>query len=147
LLVAGVYAVAAIMQLIGGGLADRYPLKYVYAGAIFIEIPLLVIAAESGGVVLLVVAMLMVSANAAALPAENMLLARYTPEHRHGLAFGAKFVLAFGAGPLAVLLVSFVQGSTGEFYWLFIALSGFAVIAFVAATLLPRSGAAVMHRI
>ena len=147
LLVAGVYAVAALMQLIGGGLADRYPLKYVYAGAIFIEIPLLVIAAESGGVVLLVVAMLMVSANAAALPAENMLLARYTPEHRHGLAFGAKFVLAFGAGPLAVLLVSFVQGSTGEFYWLFIALSGFAVIAFVAATLLPRSGAAVMPRI
>ena len=37
-----------------------------------------------------------------ALPAENMLLARYTPESRHGLVFGIKFVLAFGAAPLAV---------------------------------------------
>ena len=147
LLVACVYTVAAFMQLIGGELADRYPLKYVYVGAILIEIPLLAVAASSSGLVLLVVAMLMVSANAGALPAENMLLAQYTPANRHGLAFGAKFVLAFGAGPLAVQLVSFVQGSTGEFYWLFITLSGFAAIALVAAALLPRPGAAVTQTV
>lgn len=147
LLVACVYTVAAFMQLIGGELADRYPLKYVYVGAILIEIPLLAVAASSSGLVLLVVAMLMVSANAGALPAENMLLAQYTPANRHGLAFGAKFVLAFGAGPLAVQLVSFVQSSTGDFYWLFITLSGFAAIALVAAALLPRPGAAVTQTV
>lgn len=138
ILVASVYTVAAFIQLVGGELADRYPLKYVYVGAILIEIPLLALAAGLGGVTLLIVAILMVSANAGALPAENMLLAKYTPAHHHGLAFGIKFVLAFGAAPLAVQLVSYVQGNTGEFYWLFIALSVFASVAFLAAAMLPR---------
>lgn len=137
LLVAAVYTVAGFTQLLGGELADRYPLKYVYVGAILLEIPLLALAATLGGVPLLIVAILMVSANAGALPAENMLLAQYAPPHRHGLAFGAKFVLAFGAGPLAVQLVSTVQGRTGEFYWLFITLAGFACVACIAAMLLP----------
>lgn len=139
ILVAIVYTVAAFMQLVGGELADRYPLKYVYVGAILVEIPLLVVAAGLSGISLLVVAILMVSANASALPAENMLLAKYTPAHHHGLAFGVKFVLAFGAAPLAVLLVSYVHGNTGEFYWLFIILSVFASFAFLAATMLPRT--------
>ena len=139
-MVACVYTVAAFMQLIGGQLADRYPLKTVYAGAILTQLPLLVLAAGSNGLTLVIIAILMVSANAAALPAENMLLARYTPANHHGLAFGAKFVLAFGAAPLAVQLVAFVQGATGEFYWLFLALSGFSLVALLAALLLPRSG-------
>lgn len=136
-LVAVVYTAAGFTQLVGGELADRYPLKYVYVGAILIEIPLLVLVAVSSGAVLLLIAILMVSANAGALPAENMLLARYTPSNRHGLAFGAKFVLAFGAGPLAVQLVSHIQGHTGEFFWLFMILAGFACIAFIAASCLP----------
>lgn len=138
-LVAVVYTFAGFTQLVGGGLADRYPLKYVYAGAILIEIPLLALAAVSSGGILLLVAIVMVSANAGALPAENMLLAKYTPSNRHGLAFGAKFVLAFGAGPLAVQLVSYVQGHTGEFFWLFMLLSALACVAFIAAAFLPRS--------
>ena len=77
-----------------------------------------------------------------ALPAENILLARYTPARRHGLAFGAKFVLAFGAAPLAVQLVSYVQGRTGDFFWLFVALSGCALVALMAAMRLPRPAAA-----
>ncbi|MDH3281836.1 MAG: MFS transporter, partial [Gammaproteobacteria bacterium] len=78
LLVAGVYTAAAFMQVLGGYLADRWPLKFVYAAAILFQVPLLWLAASLGGVPLLVVAALMVMANAGALPAENMLLARYT---------------------------------------------------------------------
>lgn len=98
---------------------------------------MLALASGSGGMTLVIVALLMVSANASALPAENMLLARYPPANRHGLVFGAKFVLSFGAAPLAVQLVAFVQGATGEFYWLFITLSGFSLVALTAALLLP----------
>ena len=138
LMVGAVYTAAAFVQFVGGELADRYPLKYVYVGAILIEIPLLLVAASLGGWTLLLVVMLMVSANAGALPAENMLLARYTPPGRHGLAFGAKFVLAFGAAPLAVQLVSYIQGNTGGFYWLFISMAGLAGVALLAAIMLPR---------
>jgi FSR family fosmidomycin resistance protein-like MFS transporter len=129
LLVALVYGAAGVMQLVGGHMADRFPAKYVYVTAITLQVPLLYIAAGAGGFALVVVATLMVVANVGALPAENMLLA--------GLVFGLKFVLAFGAGPLAVQLVSLVQGRTGEFYWLFVALALFAACALAAALLLP----------
>jgi MFS family permease len=137
LLVALVYGAAGVMQVIGGHMADRFPAKYVYIAAICLQVPLLFLAAGAGGFALVVVATLMVVANVGALPAENMLLARYAPPHRHGLVFGLKFVLAFGAGPLAVQLVSLIQGRTGEFYWLFVALSLFAASALAAALLLP----------
>jgi len=137
-LVATVYGVAAFMQVIGGHLADRYPLKPVYAGAILLQVPLLWLAATLGGAALMLVAVLMVIANAGALPAENMLLARYTPRRRHGLVFGLKFVLAFGAGPIAVQFVAWITAHTGSFYWVFAGLAGLAALSAGAAVLLPR---------
>ncbi len=142
MLVAAVYTAAGLMQLLGGHLADRHPLKYVYLGALLLQAPLLWLAASSGGIQLVVVAMFMVMANVGALPAENMLLAAYTPLKRHGLVFGLKFVLAFGVAPLAIQLVAFVAKATGEFYWLFVSLSLCAFAALSAAIWLPRPGTA-----
>lgn len=74
---------------------------------------------------------------AAPRPAENMLLARFTPQRHHSLAYGVKFVLAFGTGPVSILLVSGVQEQTGEFTWLYMALAAAALLAALAALLLP----------
>ncbi len=145
LLVAGVYTGAGFMQIIGGYLADRFPLKPVYLGAMLVQIPMLFLAASLTGVPLVLIATVMVMANVGALPAENLLLLRYTPQHRHGMVFGLKFALAFGAAPLSVLLVSVLSESTGGFYWVFAVLAMFALLGFTAAALLPgeRRGAAV----
>lgn len=140
ILVAVVYAVAGAMQIIGGVLADRFPLKPVYLGAMLVQVPTLWLAASLGGLPLMVVATVMVMAGAGALPAENMLLARYTPEHRHGLVFGIKFVLAFGAAPVAVQLVAFISERTGGFYWVFASLAAMVVGAMAVAAMLPGSG-------
>jgi FSR family fosmidomycin resistance protein-like MFS transporter len=142
LLVAAVYTTAAFMQVVGGHLADRFPLKPVYLGALLIQVPTLWLAASLGGVPLLIVATIMVMAGVGALPAENMLLARYTPESRHGLVFGIKFVLAFGAAPLAVQLVATITGRTGDFYWVYVLLAAFALAALCTALLLPGARAA-----
>ena len=141
LMVAAVYTAAAFMQIVGGHLADRYPLKPVYVGALLIQVPTLWLAASLGGWPLLLVAIIMVMAGVGALPAENMLLARYTPESRHGLVFGIKFVLSFGAAPLAVQLVALITGRTGDFYWLYALLAAFAAVAVCAALVLPREHA------
>ena len=138
LLVAIVYGAAGLMQILGGHLADRFPLKWVYAGAILLQAPVLWLASRLGGVSLVLVAILMVMANAGALPAENMLLARYTPAKRHGLVFGLKFVLSFGAAPVAVKLVAFISRETGEVHGLFALLALFALTAFLFAMFLPR---------
>ncbi|TDJ14005.1 MAG: MFS transporter [Gammaproteobacteria bacterium] len=138
LLVAAVYTAAAFMQIAGGHLADRFPLKPVYIGALLIQVPTLWLAARLGGLPLLMVATVMVMAGVSALPAENMLLARYTPESRHGLVFGIKFVLAFGAAPVAVQLVAAITGRTGDFYWVYVVLAACALVAVCVALMLPR---------
>jgi len=144
LLVALVYGVAGVMQLIGGFLADRYSLRAIYMIAFAIQIPLLFFAAGMAGLPLLAVSTMMVVFSIGALPAENMLLANYAPEKHHGLAFGMKFVLAFGAAPLALLLVSAIHRASGGFELLLMVLAGFALLCFAATLLLPgtRGGAA-----
>ncbi len=146
LLVAVVYTAAGVMQLVGGHLADRLPLRVVYVGAILIQAPLLWLAADLSGVALVGVAILMVVANVGALPAENMLLARYAPENRHGLAFGLKFVLSFGAAPVAVQGVAWITAQTANFYWVFVSLAMCAVIALAAALWLPAGPQAKLGR-
>ncbi len=139
MLVAFVYTVAGLMQLVGGYLADRFPLKLVYLSALGCQIPFLWLAAGFSGIPLVAVATLMVMSATSALPAENMLLAKYTPAKHHGLAFGIKFVLYFAAAPLAVQFVARVNELSGGFYWVFVTLAAGAACITLLSCLLPRS--------
>jgi MFS family permease len=132
-----VYAVGSVTQLVGGFMADRYPLKPLYVGCFLFQVPVLAGIAVFGGLPLVTLVAATVFLTTAPLPAENMLLARFTPQRHHSLAYGVKFVLAFGSGPVAILLVSKVQEQTGEFTWLFMALAAAAALATLAALLLP----------
>ena len=77
--------------------------------------------------------------SSAAAPVENILIARYTPSRYHGLGFGAKFVVALGASPVAIMLSAWVREATGSLDALFMGLSGVAVVITLVALLLPRS--------
>ena len=134
LMITLVYVAGGVMQIAGGYLADKWPLKPIYAGSLLLQICVLGLVASVAGAPLLVIAAFTVLLSTAALPAENMLLARYTPSKRHGLAYGAKFVLAFSTAPLAIWMASAVKEATGELtslYWilgLFAAAGGFAAL-------------------
>ena len=132
-----VYALGGLMQILGGLLADRYPLKPVYLASLLFQIPALALVASLSGVPLIGMALIAVMLSTGALPAENMLLARFTPERHRSLAFGVKFVLAFGSAPLAIWMVAQINEMTGEFYWLFWALALMAALSTLAAILLP----------
>ncbi|MHA7065183.1 MFS transporter [Azospirillum argentinense] len=136
--VTAVYLFAALPQLIGGHLADKYPLKRIYTLCLLVQVPMMAAVAVLADLPLVGAAALVVVASQVQIPAENLLLARYTPEKHRGLAYGAKFILSFGAGPLAVQLVALVYERTGEFVMLYITLSVLALVAFAAALLLPR---------
>ncbi|MBC8267543.1 MAG: MFS transporter [Rhodospirillaceae bacterium] len=139
-LVAMVYFAAGAMQITAGRMADKYPLKYVYIMAFILQVPFLALAGSLGGASLLVVAMIMVSVNSGALPAENSLVARYAPSKWRGLAFGLKFILTFGVSGLGVLLEGKLYDYTGDFYWLFVVLACVATVAAMAGLLLPNEG-------
>jgi MFS family permease len=133
-----VYLVAGLTQVVAGHLADRYSPKLIYVLSYVAQGPLLVALAWGAGLPLVMVAMLAVALNMAGIPAENLLLARYTPAKWRGTAFGLKFVLSFGVSGLGVPLVSLMRGLTGGFEALFFLLAGSAVVVAAAATLLPR---------
>ena len=136
--IALVYGFAGLTQVASGYLADRFDLKMVYIGTFLVQIPVLWIAASAGGVSLIAASTVLVVANTGSLPAENMLLAAATPERRHGVAFGLKFALAFGAAPLAIRLVAYVNETTGSFSLLFTILTTVGIGVVVAAALLPK---------
>ncbi len=139
--VALVYTAGGITQIAGGLLADRMNLKKLYVAAFFFQIPVMIGLAYIGGLALLPIAAFTVLLSTGALPAENMLLARYTPAKHQGLAYGLKFVLAFGTAPLAIAAAAWVERSTSQFEWLFVGLIGLAAIATFAALLLPNGEA------
>ena len=136
-LVTVVYLVGALPQLWGGRLADHVPTKYLYATCLLLQAPMALLASYLGGASVLGLAVIIVSCQNLQIPIENLLLARFTPGRHRGLAYGAKFILTFGVGPLAVQLVAFCYRSRGDFHILFLTLAALAATAFVAALLLP----------
>ncbi|MBP5856793.1 MFS transporter [Marivibrio halodurans] len=140
--VGAVYTAGALMQLVGGRLADRYSLKLVYFLGWLLMAPLLLAMALFGEGALFLAAIGLVVVNTSALPAENMMLARFAPAKHQGLAFGIKFVLAFGAGPIGVLLIKYGREMTGDFSALLTGLAGLAAVAVLVVLLLPRDARA-----
>lgn len=136
-MVALVYMTGGMFQIIAGRMCDRYPLKRVYLLAFISQIPFLVLASQFGGGVLLFAALIMVSANQAALPVENTLVARYAPKDRRALAFGLKFIIAFGFSGLGVWMEGAIYDATGGLHWLFVILAALATVGFTVSWLLP----------
>lgn len=132
-----VYGFSAAMQMTAGHLADRFSLKWVYLLCWVVQAPLLAVMTTAMGAPLLLTAMVLVTSNTGSLPAENMLLARYTPERWRATAFGVKFVLNFGMAALAVPAVGLIRETTGNFVLLFALLAIFAAVVALAAIRLP----------
>ena len=131
-----VYAVGGVMQIITGNMADKYPLKWVYALFILLQAPFLLMAAGANGVMLFVAAVLLVTFNIGALPAENSLLAKYTPGKWQATAYGMKFIIAFTFSGLGIFLTAKVKEATGSFDLIYMAMAGaMLVMAVVTATL------------
>jgi MFS family permease len=133
-----VYGVAGLFQIVTGHLADRYPLKVVYVSMYIVQAPFLALAAAATGLPLLMVMLMMVSFNIGALPAENSLLAKYTPPSWRSTAYGMKFVLAFGISGLAVPLVAWIRATTGDFAVLYLLLAVLATLVILVGSRLPR---------
>jgi MFS family permease len=131
------YIGSSVTQVVGGELADRFPLKPIYVFAQLSQIPAIYLAYRMQSPALVGALILMVSLNTFGQPAENSLLARYVPSDWQGRAFGVKFVLALGVGALGVSLVPFVHGLFGNLDPLFLVLMGFAGLGSLAALSLP----------
>jgi MFS family permease len=132
-----VFLVAATAQLVGGWLADRFALKAVYVFAWAVQVPLFCIAAQARDVPLLAAMIAVNYLGVLSVPAENALLARYSPAHWRATAFGAKFLLALGVSTIGVKLVAMIYDGTGSFAPLWLTLAGCAAFVAAAGLFLP----------
>lgn len=137
-LVAFVFTLAGLAQLVGGKLADRFPAKLVYIWIWALMVPILAIVAVAGSIPLVLLVALAAALNTGSLPAESVMMAHYAPAKRHGLFFGLAYVVSFASAPISIETVSLIEERTGEFAWLFylLAIAAFAVMA--AALFLPN---------
>lgn len=141
--VAIVYFVAGAVQVYAGHLADRYRLRTVYILGLLAQAPALAMLSTLAGGGMIGAAMAATALNVGVLPAENSLVARYSPSRWHGLSYGLKFVLSFGVAGLGARLEGYLYDLTGGFGWLFVLLATAAAVASLTALLLPTERKAV----
>ncbi len=133
-----IYVVSGIAQYaMGRTIIDRYSLKSISVMASALQVGAMAALAMGNGYVALAGAIASAVLSSATGPVENILIARYTPGRYHGLGFGAKFVVAFGASPLAILAIAWVRQATGSLELLFLALAALSVVIALVALLLP----------
>jgi MFS family permease len=132
-----VFLVAATAQLAGGWLADRFAMKAVYILAWAAQAPLFFTAAQARNVPLLATMVAVNYLGVLSTPAENALLARYTPAAWRATAYGAKFLLALGVSTIGVQLVALTYDRTGNFTLLWLVLACCAAFVALAGMFLP----------
>ncbi len=131
------YLAGMVGQYVGGRLADRYPLRYLYLATHLASIPPLLLMAHLGELPLLLTAGTFVFFSLGMQPIENSLFAQLTPPRLRGTGYGMKFVVTFGVGALGVQLVRAAEASgdlSRTFPWvaIVVALAALTVCLFIA---------------
>jgi len=134
-----VIGLSSVFSVFGGWLADRYSARTIYVIFWALTVPPLFLISSSSGIGLLVVALLALSFNVTFAAAENMLVARHTPFRWRSVAYGFRFLIAFGIGGLTVRFAGQLYDVSGNFDTLYVVFAVTAVIAAVAAFFLPRA--------
>ncbi|MGF1594670.1 MAG: MFS transporter [Kiloniellaceae bacterium] len=134
-----VYLLGATSQLIGGHLSGKGAAKVVYVASYALKVVALVAACAVTGWPILIAAVLVVFAFDIAAPVENVLIARFSPSHRRGLAYGIRNGIAIVGAPLGVQMVALLYAPGSGFQWLLLVLAGLALLIFLAALALPST--------
>jgi len=137
--VSSIYIVSGLMNYLGGILADKYSEKFIYILGILGQAILLFIVASTSSSLLIIFALMTVAFNSSILPAENLLLAKFSPEKYQSLVYGIKFIISFAIAPIAVLFIAKSYELTSEFYYLYIGAGCLMLIVFILALSLPFS--------
>ena len=130
---------AAAGQVVVGHLLDRYPLKPVYAGTVFFQVALLLLAANATGAPMLAMSFVMMFLVLGETPIRDTMVARFTSGEWRARVYAIKAMLGLGVAVAAVPLVAGVHDGTGGFLWLFLVLAAFATMTLVSALFLPAA--------
>ncbi len=136
-IVAAIYIVSGLMNYVGGILTDKYSEKLIYSIGIVGQGLLLLLIVSLSNYWLIAISLTIVAFNSSILPAENLLLAKFSPEKYQSLVYGIKFIVSFTVGPIALIMISRSYDLTGEFGVLYLAFGFVMIIMFLIVLTLP----------
>ena len=113
LLMAIVYAVASLAQLVVGWLLDRFSLKRLYIAILALQPPLFLLAAHAGGWQLYALQILFMIAVFGAIPFTDVLIARYVDDRMRSRVAGVRLAISLGVSSVAVALLGPVVKAAG----------------------------------
>ncbi|MGY9054879.1 MAG: MFS transporter [Alphaproteobacteria bacterium] len=132
-----ILAVAGGAQLVGGVMADKYPLKRLFLISYGMMAPALLLCATATDNVMVLGLFMVMVCTVGTQPVSDALFSKYVPQRWINTAYGLRFAISLCSSAAALPLVGFVFDSTGDFFELFIVLAVFAGIAIAAIAMLP----------
>jgi MFS family permease len=105
ILLAIVYTIGSLAQLVVGKLIDRYPLKWVYLPIVATQVPLFLLASGAGGWALYVTMVAFMVFVFGAIPFVDAMIVQYVDDRMRSRVAGIRLAVSFGVSSLAVYLL------------------------------------------
>ena len=135
-LLAIIYTLASIAQVVVGRLIDRISLKTLYLTLVLAQIPWLVLAAHTSGWWLFVALLGAMVCIFGAIPFTDAMIVRYVDDSLRSRVAGMRLTVSLGVSSLAVWLLGPVV-KTSSFATLFLGMAAIAAITATVVLLLP----------
>ncbi|MBW2544130.1 MAG: MFS transporter [Deltaproteobacteria bacterium] len=109
LLASLIYMIGIPGQILGGRMADKHDLRWLYLGFHGLSLPFIILMGLVSQELLVISASLYIFFALGMQPIENSLVAKYTPSKWRSTGYGIKFILVFGVGSFAVYGVGWIK--------------------------------------
>jgi MFS family permease len=135
-LLAIVYTIASLAQLVVGKLIDRYPLKWVYLPIVAAQAPLFLLAAPAGGWSLYAAMLGFMLFVFGAIPFVDAMIVQYVDDRMRSRVAGMRLTVSFGVSSLAVYVLGPTVKAAG-FGTLLTVMAAIAAFTTLCVALLP----------
>ena len=136
MLLAGVYAIASVAQVIVGRLIDRFPIKRIFLPIVAAQVVAFALAARTDGWAFYVFAIAYMTFVFGAIPFTDAIIARFVDDSMRSRVAGLRLAVSFGISSVAVwALGPFVKAS--GFSTLLLVMAAIATLTAVAVFFLP----------
>lgn len=136
LLLAIIYTLASLTQVVVGHLIDKIPLKRLYLCMVLAQIPWLVLAAMANGWWLFFALLGAMVCIFGSIPFTDAMIVKYVDDSMRSRVAGMRLAVSFGVSSLAVWLLGPVVKAS-SFASLFLGMAGIAVCTAAIVLLLP----------
>jgi len=135
-LLAIVYTIASLAQLVVGKLIDRFPLKRVYLPIVAAQVPLFFLASQTAGWPLYALMLIFMAFVFGAIPFVDAMIVQYVDDSLRSRVAGIRLAISFGVASTAVWVLGPVVKGAG-FTTLLLIMAGIAVMTTIFVSLLP----------